>query len=89
MMLGTSSVTSKGQVTIPKEMRDKLGIESGWKVEMTLENDTIQLRPASDEISSLRGALAIPGENIDYDKKEARAAMEKAAINRFLKTRRP
>ena len=40
-------VTEKGQVTIPKELRDALGIGPGTEVEFTRRNDTIVVRKSS------------------------------------------
>jgi AbrB family looped-hinge helix DNA binding protein len=41
------TVTSKGQVTIPKRLRDRLGINPGSKVEFELADDRRAfLRPA-------------------------------------------
>jgi antitoxin PrlF len=37
-------VTEKGQVTIPKELRDALGIGAGSEVEFERRNDTIVVR---------------------------------------------
>lgn len=37
-------VTEKGQVTIPKELRDALGIGTGTEVEFERREDTIVLR---------------------------------------------
>lgn len=39
----TSSVTSKGQVTIPLKIRQQLGIRKGSKVAFTLSGDHIEL----------------------------------------------
>ncbi len=36
-------VTEKGQVTIPKELRDALGIGAGTEVQFELRKDTIVL----------------------------------------------
>jgi AbrB family looped-hinge helix DNA binding protein len=38
-------VKHKGQVTIPKEMRNKLGIEEGAILEVATEDDKIILKP--------------------------------------------
>jgi len=38
-------VKHKGQVTIPSELRTKLGIEEGAILEITTENDKIILKP--------------------------------------------
>jgi antitoxin PrlF len=37
-------VTSKGQVTIPKEIRDELGLKAGSQVEFVRENGRVVLR---------------------------------------------
>jgi AbrB family looped-hinge helix DNA binding protein len=39
-----ATVTSKGQVTIPKAMRDALGIRPGAQVEFELEDSRIVIR---------------------------------------------
>lgn len=41
-------VTSKGQVTIPKELRDRFGIEPGAQVDFTSTEDGIRLRKVVD-----------------------------------------
>ena len=43
----TTSVTSKGQVTIPKSVRQKLGIRQGSKVEFFFADDHVELRVKS------------------------------------------
>jgi antitoxin PrlF len=40
-------VTEKGQVTIPKEIRDALGIDAGTEVEFERSGDTVVVRKAS------------------------------------------
>ena len=41
-------VTSKGQVTIPKELREKFGIEPGAQVDFAAAEDGIRLRKVVD-----------------------------------------
>ncbi|MGP1677341.1 MAG: AbrB/MazE/SpoVT family DNA-binding domain-containing protein [Burkholderiales bacterium] len=43
----TTSVTSKGQVTIPKPLRQHLGLRQGSKVEFVLVGDRVELRVVS------------------------------------------
>jgi antitoxin PrlF len=50
-------VTSKGQVTIPREIRQRLGIESGSEVEFKLDGDGARLVRAR----SRRGAKLARG----------------------------
>ena len=42
--MDSSSVTSKGQVTIPKEIRRELGIRQGSRVEFMARNGRAELR---------------------------------------------
>jgi AbrB family looped-hinge helix DNA binding protein len=42
-----TSVTSKGQVTIPKSLRQQLGLRQGSKVEFSLVGDHVELRVKS------------------------------------------
>ena len=41
-------VTTKGQITIPKELRDRFGIEPGVQVDFTVTSDGIRLRKVVD-----------------------------------------
>jgi AbrB family looped-hinge helix DNA binding protein len=40
----TAAVTSKGQVTIPKEVRQKLGIRQGSRIQFRVVGDHVELR---------------------------------------------
>lgn len=42
-----TSVTSKGQVTIPKEIRQQLGIRQGSRIEFALVGDHVEIRVKS------------------------------------------
>ena len=44
-------VSEKGQVTIPKELRDALGIGAGTEVEFEIRQDTIVVRKAKTKAS--------------------------------------
>lgn len=50
------SVTSKGQVTIPKDVRQRLGIRQGSKVEFLVVGDDVVMRvrssPPVESVSS-------------------------------------
>lgn len=53
----TSSVTTKGQVTIPAELREKLGIKPGDKVSFIAEDDHILVRRQDTAVESLFGVV--------------------------------
>ena len=42
-----TSVTSKGQVTIPQKVRQQLGIRQGSRIEFRLVGDHVEMRVAS------------------------------------------
>lgn len=50
------TVTTKGQVTIPKNIREKLGLVPGDKVIFEEDKNAVKVRPAPD-FFSFRGAL--------------------------------
>ena len=56
----TATVSSKGQVTIPKELRDRLGIEPGTLLEFEAERGRLVARKVqrSDPFSKWAGAFA-------------------------------
>jgi antitoxin PrlF len=45
-MIYSSVLTSKGQVTIPKDVRLRLGLKEGERVEFVTEGDRTIIRPA-------------------------------------------
>ena len=45
-----TSVTSKGKVTIPKQVRQQLGIRKGSKIEFLVVDDHVELRVSSSPI---------------------------------------
>ena len=53
----TSTMTSKGQVTVPKRLRDHLGLEPGAEVEFELRPDgEVVVRPARPSARKKRAA---------------------------------
>lgn len=55
-------VSEKGQVTIPKQLRDRLGIEPGQELDFTDEDGQLVARKvrAQNTIDSVYGILALP-----------------------------
>jgi AbrB family looped-hinge helix DNA binding protein len=57
-----ATLTSKGQTTIPKEIRDLLGLAPGDKLDFVVESDgRVVLRPATLDVRELRGMLRKKG----------------------------
>lgn len=57
-----STLTSRGQTTIPKPIRNALGLQPGDRVEFTLQGDHVVLRRAGADLSALDGMLDRSGE---------------------------
>ncbi len=55
-MLGTS-ITSKGQVTIPRDIRRMLGLKPGDRVTFVADGDKAILTPVHGDVLSLKGVL--------------------------------
>ncbi len=72
-----ATVTSKGQVTIPKAIRDFLRIQPNDRVEFVVENGQVVVRPVKT-LKDLRGAVAARGPG-DFEAERARA---KAAVGK-------
>jgi len=53
-----ATVTDKGQVTVPKEIRDRLGIKPGTKLDFeVLPDGTLRVRPLPRGSENLFGLL--------------------------------
>ena len=73
--MSTATVTSKGQITIPKEVRDALGLETGHRVAFLLREDgVVEMHPENVELMSLCGILkpSVKGVTIEEMKEAVR-----------------
>lgn len=53
-----STLTSKGQITLPKEVREHLHLMEGDRVEFVIEAEgTVEVRPVSGSVRDLFGCL--------------------------------
>lgn len=58
-----ATVTDKGQVTLPKAIRDRLGIRAGTRIDFEVQpDDTLKVRVLTRGATGLFGLLARPGE---------------------------
>jgi len=70
--MALATLTSKGQVTIPKEVRSSLQLHTGDKIEFVItESREALMRPVTKKVDDVFGRLHRPGrkpvsiENID------------------------
>jgi AbrB family looped-hinge helix DNA binding protein len=58
----TATVTSKGQVTIPRKVREALRVRPGDRIDFVLGADgEVRVRSGEVDVSQLRGLLKRPG----------------------------
>jgi antitoxin PrlF len=56
-----ATVTSKGQITLPKALRDLLAIKAGDRVEFIVEDGgVVRMRSRSAPVTRLKGMLPAP-----------------------------
>ena len=55
-----TTMTSKGQLTIPKDVRDQLGIEPGTRFFVTVRNGQVVAVPKNKKLADLAGILGRP-----------------------------
>jgi AbrB family looped-hinge helix DNA binding protein len=66
--MNTSRVSEKGQVTIPKTLRERLGIRAGEQVAFREELGQIVITkaPARDAVDDVTGILDLPQSTDDF-----------------------
>ncbi len=64
----TATVTSKGQITIPASVRQRLGLATGDRVEFVeITPGEFALKAATQDVRSLKGLIAKPKKPVAID----------------------
>jgi len=59
--MSAATITSKGQITIPKDIRALLDLHSGDKINFIVqESGEVRFLPATQDISTLKGIISKP-----------------------------
>ncbi len=75
--MSSAVLTSKGQITIPKPVRDRLGLGTGDRVEFVeLESGGFAVVSATRDVRSLKGLIPVGGKSVSV-----------AAMNRAVRKR--
>ena len=71
--MALATITTKGQVTIPKSVRDSLMLSTGDKIEFVVTNKREALiRPVSKKVDDVFGILHKPGrKTVSVEKMDA------------------
>ena len=76
-----ATITSKGQVTLPKPIRDRLHLEPGDRIEFLLDDDgRLRVEPVTASVTQLKGMLPKP--SLPITLKEMDEAIARAARRR-------
>lgn len=86
------TVSSKGQITLPKEMRERLGLKAGDELVFSVVGKDILLTPKSVDFNDLAGFLGDPPngtatlEEIDNAVVRAGGKAASAPVGRAIKS---
>lgn len=62
-----ATVTSKGQITIPSQIREKFKIISGNKIEFVIRDDSFVAIPINKPAKRLKGILPKPKKSLSIE----------------------
>jgi antitoxin PrlF len=77
----TSMMTSKGRLTVPRKVRENLGLKSGDRVTFVDQADgSVHMLAATSDIRTLKGCLPPPAKGITLQR------MRQAVVRRAVRT---
>lgn len=77
-----SVLTNKGQTTIPKDVRNYLGLKPNDRIFYMIEGERVVLKPLKENILDLRGSVAGKKKPIDF--KKLRKSTMKKVVGRIV-----
>jgi AbrB family looped-hinge helix DNA binding protein len=84
--MATSTMTSKGQTTVPKDIRDAMKLKPGDEVHWSIESGRAIMRAKNRTAKDLAGFLHRPGQKVaileEIDEAIANAVIERDARSR-------
>ncbi|WP_263792431.1 AbrB/MazE/SpoVT family DNA-binding domain-containing protein [Salinibacter sp.] len=75
--MNTAKVGRRGQLTLPKDIREELDIEEGQRVAFVRRGGSISLLPLNESLSNHYGSIEVEGPQ-DFDALRAEARRRKA-----------
>ncbi|GJQ58027.1 MAG: hypothetical protein SCALA701_08280 [Candidatus Scalindua sp.] len=80
-----STLTSKGQMTIPKEVRNALNLKPSEKVIIVVEGDHAIIKPLRGNILDIGGSIRIPDKEKPVDFYKLREEVKKRIAKKVAK----
>ncbi len=69
--MAVATLTSKGQTTIPKSVRDRLSLKAGDRLEFVVQDDgSVLMVPATVSLDDLEGVLPAPARPVTLEEME-------------------
>ncbi len=66
--MATAKLTSKGQLTLPKNIRDHLALKTGDRVEFLIGPDeSVTVLPATHDVRELKGIIPKPDQPVSLE----------------------
>jgi antitoxin PrlF len=75
-----ATLSSKGQVVIPGDVRKHLGLVQGSVLRFVLDTDSVRLLPAAGDVRRLKGRLPKPARPVTVDDMNRAVAERRARI---------
>lgn len=64
----TATLTSKGQITVPKDIRDHMHIDKGDRVEFLVDDQgVVTIWPVTENVTSLKGMVPKPRKPVSIE----------------------
>ena len=76
----SATVSSKGQVVIPGDVRKRLGLVQGSVLRFVLDADGVRLLPPAGDVRRLKGQLAAPSAPVSLEDMNLSIAKQRALI---------
>jgi AbrB family looped-hinge helix DNA binding protein len=80
-------LTSKGQMTIPKEVRKALGLKPAGKVIIVVDGDQAILKPLKGDILDIGGSIQVPDSEKPADFRKIRGEVRKKVAQKVARRR--
>jgi antitoxin PrlF len=79
--MASATVTSKGQVTIPVDVRNQPGLAAGDRIEFILNDETgrFEVAPATRSVTALKGIIRKPAKPVSAEDMNAAIAGQGAS----------
>lgn len=73
----TARIGRRGQITLPREIRERLHLLEGQRIAFVIKGDEVTLQPLTTTLRNLRGSVRVDGPQ-PQDFEEVRRAVKEA-----------